>query len=254
MTNIVYIILLFIIAICLANRLNFGATLKTNLIIIPLVLVSIIFLFLANSENFAPQRIFPIFGSGVFNTFCTGLMNLSAFGGIVYLYFLPPLLKEPSKMKKITLVSIGITAIYLILCVSTLLFMFSSFLNVNEISPLYNAARYIEFGEFFQRLESVFLLFWILAFACYLSIVTKFSMSIFQKITGISSKKPIANIFGLLLFAVSLLPKTFAISSYLESKIYPVLVLIVGFGLGFSILILSNLKFRKKGALNEKNS
>lgn len=246
MTNIVFILSMFIIAICAANRLDFNASLKTNLLILPLVLASMIFLFFANMNKFVPERIFPIFGDGLFNTFILGLGNLASFGGIAYLYFLPPFLKEPEKMKKIALLSIGISAIYLILCVSTLLFMFSFFINTNEITPLYNATRYIEFGSFFQRLESVFLLIWILAFACYLSIVSKFAMNIFQKITNIETKKPLIDIFSLLILGISLMPKNYAISDKFETEIYPYLVLGIVFFLGISILILANISKKKQ--------
>lgn len=246
MTNIIFIIALFIIAVCIANRLDFNASLKTNLLILPLVLASIIFLFFANMNKFVPERIFPIFGDGLFNTFVLGLGNLASFGGIAYLYFLPPFLKEPEKMKKIAIVSIGISAIYLILCVSTLLFMFSFFMEANEITPLYNATRYIEFGSFFQRLESVFLLIWILAFACYLSIVSKFAMNIFKKLTNIETKKPLVDIFGILILGISLIPKNYAISEKFETEIYPYLVLGIVFFLGLSILILANMLKKKQ--------
>lgn len=246
MTNIVFILALFIIAICMANRLDFNASLKTNLLILPLVLASMIFLFFANMNKFVPQRIFPIFGDGLFDTFVLGLTNLASFGGIAYLYFLPPLLKEPDKMKKIAFVSIGISALYLILCVATLLFMFSFFINTNEITPLYNATRYIEFGSFFQRLESVFLLIWILAFACYLSIVSKFAMNIFKKLTNIETKKPLIDLFGILILGISLIPKNYAISDKFETEIYPYLVLGIVFILGISILILANLMKKKQ--------
>ena len=253
MTNIVFIIVLFIIAVCTANRLDFNASLKTNLLIVPLVLVSIVFLFFANMNKFVPQRIFPIFGDGLYNTFILGLGNLSAFGGITFLYFLPPYLKEPEKMKKIALISIGISAIYLILCVSTLLFMFSFFINTNEIIPLYNATRYIEFGSFFQRLESIFLLIWILAFACYLSVTSKFAMGIFKKLTNIETKKPLIDIFGILILGISLIPKNYAISDKFETEIYPFLVLGITFFLGISILLLANLLKKKQKNITSKS-
>ena len=69
MTNIVFIILLFIIGLCIANRLDFSATLKTNLIILPIVFASMVFLFFANINKFVPQRMFPIFGNGIMETF-----------------------------------------------------------------------------------------------------------------------------------------------------------------------------------------
>ncbi len=249
MTNILFILGLFILAVCTTNRLDFNASLKTNLLIIPLVLASILFLFFANMNKFVPQRAFPIFGDGLFSTFVLGLGNLAAFGGITFLYFLPPYLKEPEKMKKIALVSIGLSAIYLILCVATLLFMFSFFINTNEITPLYNATRYIEFGSFFQRLESVFLLIWILAFACYLSITSKFAMGIFKKLTHIETKKPLIDIFGILILGLALVPKNYAISDKFETEIYPFLVLGITFVLGISILLLANLMKKKQNKI-----
>ena len=246
MTNIVFILALFILAICTVNRLDFNASLKTNLLIVPLVLVSMVFLFFANMNKFVPERIFPIFGDGLFNTFVLGLGNLASFGGIAFLYFLPPYLKQPEKMKKIAVLSIGISAVYLILCVATLLFMFSFFIDTNEITPLYNATRYIEFGNFFQRLESVFLLTWILVFACYISIVVKFAMSIFKKLTNIETKKPLIDIFGILVLGISLIPKNYAISDKFETNIYPYLVLGIVFFLGISILLLATLMKKRQ--------
>ena len=244
MTSIFFILAFFIIAVCLANRLEFSATLKTNMIILPVVLISIIFLFLSNMNLFTPESIFPILGNGLYNTFVLGIGNLYSFGGITFLYFLPPLLKEPHKFKKISLISIGVTALYLILTIATLLFMFSFFVTTNEITPLYNATRYIEFGSFFQRLESVFLLIWILAFACYLSIVSKFSMGIFKKLTHIETKKPLIDVFGLLILGISLIPRNYAMSQNFESNIYPILVIGIVFFMGLSLLILANLKRR----------
>ena len=246
MTNIFFILSFFVIAVCIANRLEFSATLKTNMIVLPLVLLSIIFLFFSNINLFTPEQIFPILGNGLYTTFVLGISNLYSFGGIVFIYLLPPLLKEPDKLKKVSLISIGITALYLILAIATLLFMFSFFVTTNEITPLYNATRYIEFGTFFQRLESVFLLIWILAFACYLSIVSKFSMGIFKKLTKIETKKPLIDIFGLLILAISLIPRNYAMSQNFESNIYPLLVIGIVFFMGLSLLILANLKRRKE--------
>ena len=68
-TDIFYVLIFFIFAICLVNNLEFTASIKTNLIIMPAVLISIFFLFFANFRDFVPQRIFPILGDGFFNTF-----------------------------------------------------------------------------------------------------------------------------------------------------------------------------------------
>lgn len=245
MTPIIFIILLFVIGACISNRLGFNVSIKVNLIILPIALISIIIIFIANFKNFDIQKIFPILGGGFKNTFLTGLLNISAFEGLKYLYFIPPYLNEPEKYKKINVLSVLLTGLYLILCVSIILFIFPSFFTTNEIMPLYSAARYISFGNFLQRLESIFMLIWILAFISYLTISCKFAINIFQKMTKIKNTKEIINIFGLLIIAISLLPKSLAISTFWETKIYTYAAIGIIFILGISILILANIKKKK---------
>lgn len=249
-TSYIFIILMFIIAILLTNNLSFNATLNTAAIIFPLVFISVILLFCGNLDNFSFRRVFPILGDGFYNTFVLGLRNIGAFGGICYLYFLPPMLKEPEKFKKIAIISVISTGVFILLCVATLLLMFSFFITTDEIMPLFSAARHIEFGIFFQRFESVFLLLWIISFCCYLSITCKFSAHIFTKMFNLSNMKLILNIFAILIFVIALLPKNYAISNYFETNIYRYLRIAIGFILGISILILAHIKQKKVGEKN----
>ena len=186
----------------------------------------------------------PILGNGPFDTFVTGLGNLGAFGGIVFLYFIPPSLKDPKKFKKVAMISIVLSIIYLILCVAIILLIFTFLLQVDEIMPLYSAARYVEFGSFFQRLESILLLIWIIGMTCYFSIILHITMNIFKKITNIRDSKPLLVPFALLMLSISLLPSNYSISKYLETDIYPRLVIWIGLILSTLILILAYIKKR----------
>lgn len=250
LTNYVFIILMFIVALALSNRLGFISTLNTASIIFPLVLISAILLFFGNIDNFSFRRIYPILGDGAYDTFILGLRNIGAFGGICYLYFLPPMLREPNKLKKIAVISVICTGAFILLCVATLLFMFSFFITTDEIMPLFSAARHIEFGSFFQRFESVFLLIWIISFCCYLSISCKFATHIFTKMFNLSNMKPLLSIFTILIFGIALLPKNYATSHFFETDIYRYLRIAVGYILGMTILILANLKKKKVGEKN----
>lgn len=203
---------------------------------------SILFLFFANFSHFSPQRIFPILGNGFFSTFVTGLGNISSFSGIVFLYFLPPLLKEPQKFKKIAITSVVLSVIYLIITVSIILFIFSYYIEIDEVMPLYSAATYIEFGAFFQRLESIFLLIWMLVFACYLGIISKFSIHIFRKITNIKDFKPIIYPVGLTMLGFALLPKNYATVKIYESDFYPYFMIGIVWIISILILLFGNLK------------
>ena len=130
------------------------------------------------------------------------------------------------------------------------MFVFSE--NVNETMPLYSAAAYIEFGGFFQRLDSIFLLIWTLSFVCYLSIVSKFGLYIFRKISNIKETKAIIYPYSFLMFAICLIPKNSSISKFYETNIYPYIVIVLVFIISFLVLILAYFK-RKKVGVNKNN-
>ena len=245
-TDILFIILFFIISIPLTAKLNFYANLRTNVIIVPIVLISIVFLFFSNIKYFVPQRIFPILGNGFYETFILGITNIYSFSGIVLIYFLPPLLKEPNKLTKISIAGTIISSLFLLFVVSLILFMFPIFVNIDEVLPLYTIATYVEFGSFFQRLESVFLLIWLISFACYLSIIANFTFYTFKKITGIKDVKPIIFPFAIVALGIALSPKNYAISKMYETKIYPYVMISIVFIISFILMFIAYLKKRRK--------
>lgn len=248
MTNIVFIILLFVISIGFVNSFGFSSTLNVTTIIFPIVLVSVLLLFFGNFKNFSTIKLFPVLGNSFYDTFVLGLSNIGTFGGIAYIYFLQPLLKQPEKFKKISIISISVSGLFILLCIITLLFMFSFSNNIEPILPLFTACKYIEFGSFFQRFESLFLLIWIIAFCCYLSIACKFASLVFKKLFNINNINKLTCIFALLIFSISLLPKNYAVSFFLETNIYRYLRITILFALCFFILLFANLKKKKEGA------
>lgn len=244
-TDVMFVILLFVLSIAITSRLEFGAAIKANSIIIPFILLSCLFLFASNLKSFSTSRIFPILGEGFYNTFIVGLGNISSFAGIGFIYFLPPLLKKPEDFKKISLWSVSISFVFLFLNVAVILFMFSYLMSENDILPLFTASQYIQIGNFFVRFEVIFLLIWMEIFASYLAIVVKFCMLIMQKITNVGSSKVFSYPFAVLILGVSMIPTTYAQIQSFDIKIYPQILL--GFCYIFCILLLifANLKRKK---------
>lgn len=246
MTNIFFVILIFIIASAITSNLPLSSITRTCLLIIPFILLSILFLFIANIENFNLTRFLPILGNGFNQTFISGITNIYSFSGILIIYFLPPLLKNNKDINKIIPISILLFTIFIILATSILLFIFSFFMAEDKILPLYEAARYIEIGTFFVRLESIFLLIWMFAFSCYLTICIKFSMHIFKKITNIKNSNILVYPLLILMFSISLIPSSYSIVKKYESIIYPKLVLYFDYIFCILILFFSYIKKKKE--------
>lgn len=250
-TPIYLIMLLFLVGVLIINKLKFKAIARANLFFTVLVLINLLFVFLGNLNNFTWQRIYPILGNGAYATFFSGLSNLYAFGGISYLYLIPPYLKSQKDYKKVAFISILISAFCLLISVSTLLFMFSPVLTRQQIFSMYLAARFIEFGRFFQRIDAVFMLVWLFSILYYLSFAFYFITSIFKKITNIKATKWCTSLFTLFSFGIALVPKNMLEVIILESSIYKYIIISLIFIVGLGILVLANIKClyidKKKG-------
>lgn len=254
-TDIVYLILAFIVAGGIICNLKHKCIPKAVYIFLPIILFSLIFAFLGNQTNFDYNAIYPILGYGIHNTFFSGLSNLAAFSGIVYLYFLPPDLKEPHKFKKIAIISIILSAIFLLITIGNILFMFDNVLSSSELFPSYIVVRYIEFGPFFQRLDSVFLLIWNISFISVFSIVINLIINIFKKTANLTDDKPIMYPVLLTILGITLLINKNSLLRFFEADISRILFFSVIIGFGLLILLLANLKYKilskKKGESNE---
>lgn len=244
-----YIILsIFLLAALIANRMGLKAITNINLIIVPIGLISMLILFLSTSKNFVFERFFPILGYGLDSTFFSGLANMFAFGGIAFLYFINPILKDYKKFKNISIVSIAISSVYLLLSVASMLLVFSYSSGSDQTIAIYSLTRTIEYGRFLQRVDAIFILIWILLALSYISIIVALNLSIFKKITNISNSKAMVFSFITLLFGISFFINNVSDGKYIHEVLYKNFELILVFGISFAILLIANIKLKlKKG-------
>jgi len=251
-TPIAYILLFFIIGIVVANKLGFSTISRINLVITGLALFSILVIFFFSADSYVTANIFPILGYGINETFFSGLTNLFAFSGIIFLFFLPPFLKDPTKFKKISLVAVTLSSIYLFMSVLSLLLLFSFILESEELLSILLASRIIRLGSFIQNIDAIFIFVWILSFLSYLSIASFLAIHVFKKAANISRNDGIIYCFGAIIFGIALLHPKMLASSFLTTSFSQYAVLITTFVIPTIILALANLKFKRKNKANFK--
>ena len=254
-TNTFSLLLLFFIGAFFVCNLKYNSLYRSNLLTIPFVILSIFLLFFGNLEDFSFENIFPILGNGIDLTFLYGSSNLFAFQGLLYLLFLPPHLKDCIELKKISIISILLSAIYLITSISTIIFLFNTEVTNTLLIPLYSAVRYIEFGTFFQRLDSVFILVWIISFISYLCISINTCSNILKKTTKIKSTKTSIILVCFLMLIVTFLSYSYAVSTFLSDVVYKYSFFII-LGISLCILLISyffkDIKVKKSHTINRK--
>lgn len=248
-----FLLALFTFAIVLCNLLGIKSIMRGTFVIFPMLVISIVFIFFSNIPNFSFDRLLPLLGDGFFPTFFSGMSNLYVFNAIAILYFLPPYLSNYKEIKKISYLSIIFAGILLMFSVSSVLLTFPFIESVEQILPLYLVARFIEFGRFFQRLDAVFLLVWIISIISYLSFVFSLANNIFKELTNIENVNKTIYIFGLIIFAASLIPQTLENIKFLENTIYKYFTLFLVFIFSFCILFFANIKKSKSEITNKES-
>ncbi len=83
---IIYLLLFFLVVGVIANMQGIKSIARTNVILCVIMVISLLTAFAAVVPNMTIQRIFPILGHGVSNTFFTGISNIFIFNGFSILF------------------------------------------------------------------------------------------------------------------------------------------------------------------------
>lgn len=240
--DIDFILLCFIISAGILAFFGIKAISRLNTLALPIMLLSIIFLYFASLENYTVQRIFPILGYGLKETFVDGLSNITSFSGIYILFFIFPLLTNISNYKKVGLTSISIYLVFLLLSVSALLFSFPQISDTSSPISLYLLARQISLGEYIQSIDAFFLLIWIPFLLCVLAINMHFSLNAFKQLTHIKYSSGMIYAFCAIIFAIGALPKNMAEVNFLSNVFFKYVSIVFVFILPIVILCLASIK------------
>lgn len=243
---LVFLLILFLIPVVFATRLGIKPISRVNLMFIPIVLISMIIILFSTLKDFVPQRIFPILGFGANETFLIGLNNIFTFSAFAYLYFLIPLLKKPEDFKKVAVSSIIISAIYIFLSVICLIMMFPFISFTDEMLSIYLLTRLIEFGKFFQRVDAIFVLIWILSAFSFLAITIEFINRILKKLAKLKTHKEMAYSISAIIFSLALAFGNLADMKHMQNVMLRYFVIILVFVISLIVLILANLKLKKE--------
>lgn len=233
-----------IIPAIISSRIGLKAIYGTNLIVIPITVLSIILLFSVSIKDFSWQKLFPVFGYGAKDLFINQSMNIFAFNIIGYLYFLPPFLKDSKDFKKVSIFSVILCGLYYLLTVLALTMTFAYSFQADESLSLFIISRFASLGRFFQRIDALFFLVWILATLSFLSLNIYLITSLIKKSFNLADSKELIFSFSTILVGLCLAFKNIAaVGNFLRGfcKYYTVILVF-----GISLIIIVSANFKKK--------
>lgn len=234
-----YINLLFCIGIFIGAFYGPRSLFRSSIIIFPIITLGLILILIFIRDKIDLTNITPILGVKPKVLFWDGLQSIGRYESLCVLLFIPQNVKNIKKTGKIVMISMSA----LIILSLFMLFTVISYPTILEIYfPLFELTRLISIGRFFQRVESIFTLLWILTTLIYFSGSTFLCTMIIKKIFNIKYPRRILPILIIITLTFSLFIKDYSTALQIRSFMYiyvtPILIIIIP----LIILLLAKLK------------
>jgi spore germination protein KB len=186
-----YTILIFVICLAVLSFLGLESIARTAKIFSFFIMTGFLSVLLLASENYNTSNLFPILGYGIEQTIKQSVIRSSAFGEIILLVVFAGSLQGTRYVKKAGFAALIISGIILTLSIISYILTFPFYIAAEVTSPMYELSQLIDYGRFLQRIESVFLLVWILATLISSTAIFYAFISIYCYIFRIKDKRPI---------------------------------------------------------------
>ena len=191
-------------------------------------------------------NLLPIFGTGPNNIFGKGFFKVSVFGELFILFLLPPFLKNYKNVRSTGYVTIAVSAVLLTAGSLFYILTFQYPFNTEPFLPIYQMARLINLGRFFERIESIFVFIWAMAAFLYLSATFYLLVYVFSKAAGLKYLRPLILPFAVLVFSATFIPQNLVTVIKSQTVFYSSIAWLMTFVFSGLILAIAFIKERRK--------
>lgn len=249
-----FVLSFFLIGMTVACFIGLEPIVRFHSLVVPLVAITFLFIVFGVLPYYDPSNFAPWLGNGVSKIFGGGFFSVSLFSPSLYLFLIPPFLKTHKNLKLSGYISISICAFFLGLSAITYTAVYHYPTSLESFLPTFQMARLINYGRFFQRIESLFMLAWASSAFMYLSIIMFFASYVFTKTFKLPYYKPLLFLLTVLVFNLSLIPPNLISAIELEIKYYGKFSWMIALLLPLLVLLIGNVKKKKEVKnSNEKN-
>ena len=237
-----YIMIFFIIGIIIGSFLGIESIVRYHAIVVPVIAAGFIAIMLGVVPQMDFTNLLPILGNGPYDVFGKGFFRVSVFGELLVLFLLPPFLGGYKNVRSVGYIAIVLSAAFFTAgsLVYTLTFPYPS--NLESFLPVYQMAKLINLGRFFQRIESVFVFIWGMAAFIYLAAAFYFMVYTFAKTAGLKYIRPLILPFAVMVFSAAFIPENLTSVINLKTRYFTRIAWLVTFVYIGLIMLIANLR------------
>ncbi len=188
--------------------------------------------------------LFPFLGNGPGPILLNSLTHLSLFSEILLFGFIAPLIRKKEKRFGVGLYSLLISIMINMLITIIVLVVFNYVAANKLIFPIFQLTRLISFGEFIQRVESIFVFLWFFTAGIQLGGLFYATTFSFSHTFNIKEHRPIIFPLAIIVFTLSLVPSSMTEAVDLNDFVLSLPYTLVAFGIPFFLWLIA-VSFKK---------
>lgn len=240
----------FITASSIAAYLGVNTIARAAYLSFPLSLGAVLFIIILTYPAWNLDWLFPLLGKGLDHVIKYGILRSSDYGELNLLYAIP-LIFYSQQIKRIGYKSIVLTMLIFLIVIITYLLTFPAVVGEEPYLPLYMMARGVYLGRFLQRIEAVFVLFWVINGYLWISTGIYGFSRILCDLLRLPDYRPLILPTGILIFAISFIPANLPDVVLLSVYTYREYSFISAFGIPALLLMIAHLRRKGVPAENE---
>ncbi|HEX2945411.1 MAG TPA: endospore germination permease [Clostridia bacterium] len=241
-----YVILFFIAGMIVGSFLGLESIVRYHAILVPVIAVAYILILVGVIKIMDTSNLFPILGTGPSDIFGKGFLRISVFGELIILILIIPYIGSYKSAKRIGYAAIGFSSAFLTLGSLAYILSFPYPSDLEPFLPMYQMARLITYGRFFQRIESIFVFIWATAALMYLTVNFYFMVYVLSRMFDMKYLRPLILPCALIVFSTAFIPQNLITVLNIETNIFNKIIWVITFGYAGAVLIFANLRERAK--------
>lgn len=239
MTPLSVLIVTILIVAAFGAYLGIEAVSRVCFLLGPWLLAGLAIILLGPAKFYQFHRLLPVFGKPPLELAAFGINRASLYVEVIAVAFLYPSIRNKQKVLGSMVTTLGLSWVIIALTPALVVAAFGVTGAARTSFPVYYLARLIEFGRFVQRVEAVFVFFWLFTAALKVTISFYVAIVVLGETLHLPNHKPLVPAMAIILYTVAFLPPSYVATATFEADVLRNFAALVGFGIPLILWVIA---------------
>ncbi|MDF2500556.1 MAG: spore germination protein [Anaerosporomusa subterranea] len=239
--NFTIIVLFYGLSVLLLVYLGIEASSRASYLILPFAIGGLLLVLAGLTPVIKPLYLFPLLGNGLPSVVSPTLFLIGAHTPLALLVILAPAFQNTQTIRATIFFGVGGASVIRALANAVYIASFSAAIGLEKTLPFYEMARLLYINRYIQRLESLFILLWVMIGVLGIATCLYGTLYIIVRLFKLPTPKPVLLPLSLIMINIASLPPDAGIVSSLERTLFGS-ILAPGFVITTLVLLIAGLK------------